>query len=76
MSATDLNAAKERDEVRRRLNALLRQTPSGHSTWSFQQAVAFKDAVVKARRALNAPKVTLHQLRDAEAILRQFHSEA
>lgn len=73
MSMTDPHTTKEKDLLRRQLDELLRRAPASHSTWSNQRTVAFNDAVVKGRRALNAPKTTLHQLRDAVAVLRQFH---
>lgn len=73
MSRLDPHTAKEKGLLRRQPDELLRRAPASHSTWPYQRTVAFKDAVMKGRRALNAPKTTLHQLRDAVAVLSQFH---
>lgn len=66
--------AADRSAVTGRLAALLTCAPAGYTNWSYQQVAAYKDAMKKAQTLMDKPKAAIRSLRDAESVLKTFHS--
>lgn len=62
---------EEKEIMIRRIEKLL-STPPNHSAWSYQKAVSYKEACVKASQLIKRTRISLRQLVSSEETLRTF----
>lgn len=65
---------EERARLLRKIGQLMSVAPKSSGNWSYNRAVDFKAAVVKAKKVIKKPRATINELSSMANTLERFHA--